>query len=205
MQGVVHLSGEARDGYVLLKNNHNIMNGSVADLRQAQQLDDGNGVLLLRRGGKRYVVRDAATLARFEQLHAETVRLADAQGRLGDRQGQLGDRQGEIGERMGEIGERIGELASERAELALSPGERSAAQRRAVEEAQRKLDQAGQEMDNPALRAEMKSLAAQQAELGKQQAELGRQQAAASAKANRDAEQMIREAISSGIARPLGG
>ncbi|MNW11983.1 hypothetical protein D3C71_2095530 [compost metagenome] len=55
------------------------------------------------------------------------------------------------------------------------------------------------------MRAEMESLAAQQRELGKQQAELGRQQAAASAKANRDADQMIREAISSGIAQPLGG
>ncbi|MNO05170.1 hypothetical protein D3C81_2264590 [compost metagenome] len=60
-------------------------------------------------------------------------------------------------------------------------------------------------MDNPAMRAEMESLAAQQAALGKQQAELGRQQAAASAKANRDAEQMIQQAISSGIARPIGG
>jgi len=205
-QGVIHLSSDQNaDGYVLIKGDHNVMNGSVADLREAKKLDDGKGLLLVRRDGKRYVVRDAATLSRFEQLHAETVRLADAQGRLGDRQGQLGDRQGQIGERMGEIGERIGELASEQAELALSSGERSAAQRRAYEEARRKLEQARQEMENPAMRAEMESLAAQQRELGKQQAELGRQQAAASAKANRDAEQMIREAISSGIARPLGG
>ena len=204
-QGVIHLSNNQNDGYVLIKGDHNVMNGTVADLREAKQLDDGKGVLLLRRDGKRYVVRDAATLSRFEQLHAETVRLADAQGRLGDRQGQLGDRQGEIGERMGEIGARIGELASEQAELALSSGERTDAPRRASEAARRKLDQAREEMDNPAMRAEMESLAAQQAALGKQQAELGRQQAAASAKANRDAEQMIQQAISSGIARPIGG
>jgi len=84
-----------------------------------------------------------------------------------------------------QIGARVGELAAEAA--------------------RRKLDQAREEMDNPAMRAEMESLAAQQRELGKRQAELGRQQAAASAKASRDAEQMIREAISSGIAQPLGG
>lgn len=205
-QGVIHLSSNQNaDGYVLIKGNHNVMNGSVADLREAKQLDDGKGVLLVRRDGKRYVVRDAATLSRFQQLYAESVRLGDAQGRLGDRQGALGDRQGQIGERMGEIGARIGELASEQAELALSSGERTAAQRRASEEARRKLEQAREEMENPAMRAEMESLAAQQRELGKQQAELGRQQAAASAKANRDAEQMIREAISSGIAQPLGG
>ncbi|WP_313494997.1 M56 family metallopeptidase [Stenotrophomonas sp.] len=205
-QGVIHLSSNQNaDGYVLIRGNHNVMNGSVADLREAKQLDDGKGVLLVRRDGKRYVVRDAATLSRFEQLHAETVRLADAQGRLGDRQGALGDRQGQIGERMGEIGARIGELASEQAQLALSSGERTAAQRRASEEARRKLDQAREEMQNPAMRAEMESLAAQQVALGKQQAELGRQQAAASARANRDAEQLIREAISSGVAQPLGG
>lgn len=205
-QGVIHLSSNQNaDGYVLITGNHNVMNGSVADLREAKQLDDGKGVLLVRRDGKRYVVRDAATLSRFQGLYAESVRLGDAQGRLGDRQGALGDRQGQIGERMGEIGARIGELASEQAELALSSGERSDAQRRAYEAARRKLEQAREEMDNPAMRAEMESLAAQQAALGKQQAELGRQQAAASAKANRDADQMIREAISSGIAQPLGG
>lgn len=205
-QGVIHLSSTHNaDGYVLIKGDHNVMNGTVADLREAKQLDDGKGVLLLRRDGKRYVVRDAATLSRFEQLYAESVRLGDAQGRLGDRQGQLGDRQGEIGERMGEIGARIGELANEQVQLALSSGARSDAQRRASEEARRKLDQAREEMDNPAMRAEMESLAAQQSVLGRQQAELGRQQAAASAKANREAEQMIQQAISSGIARPIGG
>ena len=205
-QGVIHLSNRYNDdGYVLIKGNHNVMNGTVADLREAKRLDDGKGVLLVRRDGKRYVVRDAATLSRFEQLYAESVRLGDAQGRMGDRQGALGDRQGQIGERMGEIGARIGELASEQAQLALSSSEPTEAQRRASEKARRKLEQAREEMENPAMRAEMESLAAQQRELGRQQAELGRQQTAASAKANRDAEQLIREVISSGIAQPLGG
>ena len=149
-----------------------------------------------------------ATVYADEDLRAGVVSLA----RLGEkdfanyrgREADLGTVEAVLVGRVA-VGMDADEVELERAELALSPGERSAAQRRAVEEAQRKLDQARQEMDNPALRAEMKSLAAQQAELGKQQAELGRQQAAASAKANRDAEQMIREAISSGIARPLGG
>ncbi len=204
--GVIHLSDDHNaDGYVLVRGNHNVMNGSVARLREAQRLDKGNGVLLVHRDGKRYVVHDAGTLARFEQLYAETERLGDAQGRLGDQQGQLGDRQGAIGERMGEIGARIGELASQQAELALSGGERTEAQRRAAERVQREMERARQEMDNPKMRAEMQRLASQQAELGRQQAELGRQQAAATAKANRDAEQMIRQVISSGIAQPIDG
>jgi len=205
-RGVIHLSDDHNaDGYVLVRGNHNVMNGSVARLREAQRLDKGNGVLLVHRDGKRYVVHDAGTLARFEQLYAETERLGDAQGRLGDQQGQLGDMQGAIGERMGEIGARIGELASKQAELALSGGERTEAHRRASEQARREMERARQEMDNPKMRAEMQRLASQQAALGRQQAELGRQQAAASAKANRDAEQMIQQAISSGIAQPIDG
>ncbi|WP_269789594.1 M56 family metallopeptidase [Stenotrophomonas sp. Iso1] len=203
-QGVIHLSNDHhRNAYVLRQGDNNIMNGSVADLRLAQRLDDGNGVLWLRRDGKDYVVHDADTLARFQQLHAETMRLGDLQGRLGDQQGELGERQGDIGARMGEIGARIGELASEQAQLALRGGERTEAQRRAADEARRKIDQARQEMDNPAMRAERESLSRQQAALGKQQAELGRQQAAASVRAQRETEQLIERLIRDGVAKPV--
>ncbi len=205
-KGVIHLSNDHNaDGYVLIKGDHSVMNGSVTDLRQARRLDDGNGVLLLRRDGRRYLVRDADTLARFEQLYAETTRLGDAQGKLGDQQGKLGERQGEIGGRMGAIGARIGELANQQAQLALRSGEPSAEQRRAAEQARREMDQARREMDNPELRAEMQRLASRQAELGRQQAELGRQQAAASLRANQEAEQLIQQAIRSGVAKQVRG
>ena len=205
-QGVIHLSNDhGRNAYVLLQGDHSIMNGSVADLRMVQRLDDGNGVLWLRRDGKDYVVHDAATLARFRQVHAETMRLGDLQGRLGDQQGKLGERQGEIGARMGEIGAQIGELASEQAQLALSGGERTEAQRKALEEARRKMAQAREEMNSPAMRAERESLSRQQSALGKQQAELGRQQAAASVRAREEAEQLIERVIREGIAKPVRG
>ncbi|KRG63237.1 hypothetical protein ABB26_13280 [Stenotrophomonas humi] len=205
-QGVIHLSNDhSRNAYVLLQGGRSIMNGSVADLRRVQRLDDGNGVLWLRRDGKDYVVHDAATLASFQQLHAETMRLGDLQGKLGDQQGELGERQGEIGARMGEIGARIGELASEQAQLALSGGERTEAQRKAAAEARRRLAQARQEMDNPEMRAEMVSLSRQQSELGRQQADLGRQQAAASVRAQRETEQLIERVIRDGVAKPVRG
>lgn len=205
-QGVIHLSSNGNaDSYVLLRGDNSIMDGSITDLREAQRLDDGNGVMLLRRDGKRYVVRDADTLARFQQLHAETQRLGEAQGKLGDQQGRLGARQGEIGARMGEIGARIGELAARRAQLALSPGESTEAIRRAAEDARREADRVRAEMDNPAMRAELESLAAQQVELGRQQAELGRQQGAASLRARREAQRMIDQAIQDGTATPFKG
>ncbi|MCD9085259.1 M56 family metallopeptidase [Stenotrophomonas sp. SY1] len=205
-QGVIHLSNDhSRNAYVLLQGDHSIMNGSVGDLRRVRRMDDGNGVLWLRRDGKDYVVHDTATLARFQQVHAETMRLGDLQGKLGDQQGELGERQGEIGARMGEIGARIGELASEQAQLALSGGERTEAQRKAAAEARRRLAQARQEMDNPEMRAEMVSLSRQQSELGRQQAELGRQQAAASVRAQRETEQLIEQVIRDGVAKPVRG
>jgi beta-lactamase regulating signal transducer with metallopeptidase domain len=205
-QGVVHLSDDqTRNAYVLLQGDHNVMNGSIEDLRAAQRLDDGKGVLWLRRDGKAYVVRDAATLSRLQQLHAESVRLGDMQGRLGDQQGALGERQGEIGARMGEIGARLGALAAQQAQFALSSGEKTAAMRKALEEAQRKMEQTQREMDNPAMQAEMAKLAQQQAELGKQQAELGGQQAAASARADRETERLIQQAIREGVAKPING
>ena len=203
--GEIHLSDDGgRNSYVLVKGNESIMNGSLADLRQAQRLNDGNGVMLLRRDGKRYVVRDAATLSRFQQIYQETQRIADEQGKLGDRQGALGERQGEIGGRMGEIGERIGEIAARQAELALARKD-DASVRRAMEDARREAEKARAEMDNPAMREEMRSLARQQGELGRQQGELGRQQAAASQRARQEAERLIEQLIRDGIARPING
>jgi len=207
-KGVIRLSkSPSSNGYVLLKDDHNIMNGSTADLQQARRLDDGNGVLLLRRDGRAYVVRDAGMLSRFEQLFAETTRLGEEQGRLGERQGKLGERQGEIGGRMGEIGARIGELAARQAQLALATHGKAndALMREQMEAARREAEKVRAEMYSPAMREEMRELARRQSELGKLQAELGRQQADASVRAQREAERLIQEAIRDGLAQPVRG
>jgi len=207
-RGVIHLSqSPGGNGYVLLKGDRSVMNGSLADLQQARRLDDGNGVLLLRRDGRAYVVHDAGLMSRFEQVFAETTRLGEEQGRLGERQGKLGERQGEIGERIGEIGARIGELAARQAELALAARsqENKALMREQIETARREAEKARAEMDRPAMREEMRELARRQTELGRQQAELGRQQAEASVRAQREAEQLIQRAIRDGIAQPFEG
>lgn len=205
-QGVIHLSNDSsRDAYVLLKGDYNVMDGSMADLTQARGLDNGNGVLWLRRGGHDYVVRDAALLSRFQQLYAETSRLGEAQGKLGEQQGALGQRQAEVGTRMGEIGSRIGLLAAQQASLALNSRDSAETVRKAVEQARREAEKARAELSDPAFVEEQKRLARQQAELGRQQAELGRQQAAASARARDEAEQLIQQAIRDGSAKPFKG
>lgn len=203
-QGMLHLSSDSsRDGYVLLKYGINIMDGSMADLRQAQHLDDGNGVLLLRQAGKQYLVRDAATLLQLQQLYAETTHLAEAQTKLGEQQGQLGQRQSDIGARAGEMAARLGVAAAHRAQLALSAGEGDMTLSKAA--ALREAERVRADMNSSGMREEMRTLARQQAELGKRQAELGREQANASARARQQAERVIEQAIREGIAKPFKG
>lgn len=203
--GSLRLGHDNRDAFVLVKDGHNVMNGSAQDLKAARSLDDGKGVLWVRHEGREYVVRDAATLARFHDLHAETMRLGQAQGRLGDQQGKLGERQGELGGRLGEMGERMAALAAEHARQARAHAGDSEAARKAREQAELKVRNAQRELETSGVHQEMERLAARQTELAKQQAELGRKQAAASERARREARQLIEQSIRNGIARPTHG
>lgn len=199
----MHTRGRSTgDAHVLIYDDAVTMNGSGADLKYAETLDDGRGVLWFRHDGRAYVVREAATMSRFRGLFEETLRLGEAQAKLGARQGQLGERQGRMGERMGEIGERIGAIAERQARLAMARDD-SAAARKASEDARREIEKLQAEMDNASVRADMEGLAKQQAELGLQQAELGKQQAAASARASAEATRMIEQTIRSGLAQQV--
>ncbi|WP_337053046.1 M56 family metallopeptidase [Pseudoxanthomonas sp. USHLN014] len=204
-RGLFHQSHDAsRDAYVLVQGNESTMSGSSEDLRRARALDDGKGVLFVRRAGKSYVIRDAATLSRFKAVYAETSRIGEAQGKLGEQQGALGERQGSIGGRMGEIGSRLGDLAVREAQLSVAGGD-SAAARKAIEDAHRATEKARAEMEDPAMQREMAELSRQQEALGQQQAVLGKQQAAASARAQREAELIINQTLQRGLAQPIDG
>ncbi|KRG66649.1 hypothetical protein ABB27_13135 [Stenotrophomonas terrae] len=147
------LDGESpsnADGHALIYKDKLLLSDSSIDLSSVEPLDDGKGLLWVRRDGREYVIRDGTLLDRFQTLYVDEIRLGYAQARLEEQEHLLDKQSNENGQRSG-------------------------------------------------------GNAAQQIELGEQQAELGRQQAAASAKANREAEQMIRQAINSGIARPVGG
>ena len=194
------LDDGAADAFVLLKGGRSLMHAASTDLGRVRQLDDGNGVLWIRRDGRQYVVRDAATLARFEQLYADTVRLGHEQGRLGDLQGELGEQQADIGARMGEMGARIARLAAQKAQAVATSGTTAA-----VEQAGRQLEQARAQMDDPVLTAQTRALAQRQAALARQQAALGRQQADTNTRAEREATRLIEQAIRERVAMPLRG
>jgi len=194
---------DGEDAYVLVQDGHNLMDASLDDLREANRLaGDGGALLWFRHDGRRYVVRDPTALARFQALHAQSLRLAETQAALGDRQGDLGDRQGELGERMAQLSEQLTDSATRQAEAAV------AASRAAGDQAQRARTaalRASERMRHDALGEQLQALARQQAQLGLQQAELGKQQADASLRARQQAEELIRQAIAQGLATPIGG
>ena len=203
-QGRISLSPHnEQDAYVLVQDGHNLMDASLDDLREARRLAGNDGeILWLRHAGHRYVVRDPAALARFQELHAQTLELADAQAELGDQQGDLGERQGDLGERMAELSAQMAESAARQAEAAVAAS-RGAASQAQIERmaAQRATEQ----LRRQDLGKKIQELARQQAQLGLQQSRLGKQQADASARARQQAEQLIREAIAQGLATPIDG
>jgi len=192
-----------QDAYVLVQDGHNLMDASLDDLREARRLAGNDGeILWLRHAGHRYVVRDPAALARFQELHAQTLELADAQAELGDQQGDLGERQGDLGEGMGELSAQMAESAARQAEAAVAASHGAASQAQIERMA---AQRATEQLRRQDLGKKIQELARQQAQLGLQQAKLGKQQADASVRARQQAEQLIREAIAQGLASPIDG
>ena len=184
------------DAYVLIEGDDVTMAGDSDDIRTAQRLQQGNApVLWVRKNGKQYVVRDAATVQRMKAAHAPVQALGEQQGKLGEQQGALGERQGELGSRQGELGVKMSEIAQDQAAAAL----RGADTREAANDRRMKALQDEQE----ALARQQEVLARQQEPLARQQEALARQQAAAVVRMQRDVDRLVGEAIRSGKAQRL--
>ncbi len=218
-------SDDNGDAYVLFHGGGNAemtMSGDTGDIERASELrrKAGGGELLwLRRGGREYVIRDAATLREVEEIFRPQRELGDKQGMLGDRQGKLGDKQGELGERQGELGERQGKLGEEEGRLAeeearlevanagRSSGEISAADQKRRAELHDRRERAAAQMaklgaEQRQLGEQQHRLGDQQRELGNQQRELGRAQRLASREAQHKLDALLERAIAGGIAHP---
>ncbi|KAF1709509.1 M56 family metallopeptidase [Pseudoxanthomonas sacheonensis] len=190
-RGTFHLSASNNEGYVLLRENNSVMNGSMEDLRKAQRLQrNGEELLWFRRGNAEYVVRDAATLERFRANYAEVARLGESQSAIGNRQSGIGNKQAAIGNKQAELGMKQAELASRLATGRMRESEADARMAE-LDRQQAVLDKQQAELDAP------------MAELDRQQAELDRKMQAADARAEQRARQLIDEAVSKGVAQPL--
>ena len=184
------------DAYVLIEGDDVTMAGDSDDIRTAQRLQQGNApVLWVRKNGKQYVVRDAATVQRMKAAHAPVQALGEQQGKLGEQQGALGERQGELGSRQGELGVKMSEIAQDQAAAAL----RGADTREAANDRRMKELQDEQE----ALARQQEVLARQQEPLARQQEALARKQMAATDRLRRDVDRLLDEAIRNGKAQQL--
>ncbi|HEY8021939.1 MAG TPA: M56 family metallopeptidase, partial [Thermoanaerobaculia bacterium] len=154
------------DAFVLLgRNGNSTMSGSTGDLARVRELaGPGGEILWFRRGGHEYVIRDAALLAKAQELYAPQAELGKRQGELGARQGELGAKQGELGAKQGELGSRQGALGAKQAAMASRQATAS------------EKDAEGLERDQEQLSQDQDELGRRQDELGQQQDKLGREQ-----------------------------
>lgn len=197
VSGQIHLSDSGPDqAYVRLQGDgkRTVMNGSTHDLEEARRAVGGQGqALWVRQGSARYLIRDPATLQRFDALIAPVRQLGEQQGELGQRQGRLGQQQGKLGREQGELGRRQASIALAAAQRALAGEEESAETREQAELTARQED----------LGERQEALGRQQAELGKQQAALGERQAAATRRADAGLKQLLDSALASRVAQRI--
>jgi Zn-dependent protease with chaperone function len=197
------------------------MSGDTGDISHASELRrkaGGGEFLWLRRGGREYVISDAATLREVEEIFRPQHELGAKQGELGERQGKLGDEQGKPGDRQGQLGERQGRLGEEQARLAEEQAgiETSAAGRadgapaadsKRRDELRERRERASAESaklgaEQHQLGEQQRRLGEQQRELGRQQRELGRAQERAAREARKRLDSLFARSVASGIAHP---
>ena len=192
VHGRLSLSGTSADeAYVrILDRQKAVMDGSLDDLEDARRASAGGQVLWVRRGDARYVIRDAATLARFDAIQEPVRRLAEQQGDLGERQGKLGEQMGRMGREQGELGRRDAERALEQARRALAgeastpaPHDRDGASARRQQE----------------LGDRMEALSGKMEVLGREQEGLSLKMEAAHRQANLQTRQLLDQAIAGGL------
>lgn len=196
------------EAYALLSGDHSYAVGSTEDLREAQRQRSGDEEMLwVRKGKARYVVRDPATLRQLRALHSEMSALGRAQARIGEQQGKLGEEQGALGLRQAEIAAGAARIAAERATQAARDAGREAARDAGAAAAaaelaeQRRMD--ALDARQRGLSDQMRALSDRQVAFGREQAALGEKQAAASARASREANRLIEQAIKQGLAQPI--
>ncbi|HEY5936739.1 MAG TPA: hypothetical protein VIU61_18955 [Kofleriaceae bacterium] len=194
---------KARDlSFVYLRDTDRaVMSGDIADLKRVRKaVKPGERILWFRTAdGKELVVRDPATLDRFEAAW----KTADA---LATKLGEIGGKQGEIGGKQGQLGGRQGELAAMEVDLALEDDDaQTAAQRqarakkrRAIETEMRQIEQKLRELE-----VQLRKLEPPMRELERQSRIVSKQHDAAAKQAHADTEALIARAIAAGLARPL--
>lgn len=175
-------------GYVVFTDDDDsaTMAGTMDDMRLAQSLrKDGKRLLFVRQNGDRYVIRDAAFIARIRSAQAPELALVAQQSALADQQAGLGAKQAALSEKNATIGEKLTQLAEHAARTQTTPADAAGADQ---ERQMKKLDE------------QQEALGREQEKLGSRQEALGRQQEQASAELEATLWTIVDEAVANGKA-----
>lgn len=197
--------GDHEPRYVLFHDdNTTSMSGDLKDIDHARRFKQPKEqVLWFRDGGQEYVVRDPAVLKRITAMWKPTQELGDAMGKLGTQIGELGRQQGEIGAQQGLLGTRQGALAVREASLSMreaNDGDREeiAKQRRELRRQNRALEKQMRALEKP-----MRELGERMEPLNREMKVLNQKMEVASGKARAEMRVAMKQAISSGTAKPV--
>jgi len=176
------------------------------DLTRQRDRMEGS-FLFLRQGSKRYLVTDAATVARAKETLGPELEISRSQSQIGELQANLGTAQSDVGIEQGHLGVRQAEIGMELARGALERARPGTSDARDQE----------LEREGAALAAELEELSRAQENLGSKQSRMGNDQSKLGNAQTREADRrkevytgvrsqmkvLLSQAIASGAARRL--
>jgi hypothetical protein len=174
-------------------------------MSKRDQADDS--FVWMRSGSMRYLVTDAATIARAREIMGPELEISRSQSQLGVIQSRLGTTQSEVGVEQGHLGVRQAQIGMELARIALERARPGTSVAREDE----------LEREGAALAAELEELSRAQENLGSKQSHMGDDQSKLGDAQTREAERrkevcaavrsqmkgLLSQAIASGAARRI--
>jgi chromosome segregation ATPase len=201
---------EGGGAYVLFMDNGiTVVNGTAREYERSKALRKSpqEQLFWFQSGGREYVIRDAATLKRLQDvfqpqmlLGQQQPALAEKQARLSDQQTALGAQQAQQGAVQADFAERMNTLASEQARLQ-EQGENT----EAVEAEIQGLEQEMGRYEEPQaeLIRQQEEITRQQEFLLRQQEDLGRKMEKAAQNAEKLLKPLLDQAIAKGTAKAV--
>jgi len=210
----VHINTQAHAdrGFALLDGDTVIIQGSDADLAQAQRLHHDNAPLLwLRQNNKSYLIRDRDVIRQAKDIYAQTVQAAQAQGELAGKQGELAGQQAGLAARQADLASRQADVEGRRADIeAQRAALSSRAQDSRGDEASIEGELRGIDQQQAEIQRESKAIDQQAAVLSKQEADLTQhektmsdQEQQRSQERDRQLDRVLSDAIAKGLAKPV--
>jgi bla regulator protein blaR1 len=201
--------------WALFVSDRTMYGGTRDDRRTARALHDslGRDLLWFRDSGTAYVITDERMLRRVLELFEPMEKLGAEQRTLGEQQRALGDQQRQLGEQMRaaaskvpDLTPQLTELRGSVAQLQLKPDaspQEFAQLQRSLATLQGQLGHLQGEIGRQQgeIGRQQGELGRMQGELGRQQGDLGRQQGEAARAAQRALDELLRQAVDSGVAK----